>query len=137
MDTHTVTDVAGNTANRVVSFLTVGDIHSDLERARWLAHWLDAKFSVGGLRFGLQGVIGLVPVAGDTLATVAGFYPLLVAHRHKLGGEVMARLVGNLAVQYVMGLLPWVGDYADVWFKANLRNLAVLERAAGGGNAEG
>jgi hypothetical protein len=135
MDTHSLKNVAGSTANRVVSFLTAGDLETDLARARSLANWLDSKFEVGGVRFGLQGIVGLLPIAGDTLTTAAGFYPLLVAHRHKLGGDVMARMVANLAVQYGMGLLPWIGDYADVWFKANLRNLAVLERAAGSRSA--
>ena len=130
MDKHSLTNVAGSTVNRVVSLLTAGDLNTDLERARSLAHWLDSKFEVGGVKFGLQGVVGLLPIAGDTLTTAAGFYPLLVAYRHKLGGEVVAKMVGNLAVQYGMGLVPWVGDYADVWFKANLRNLAALERAA-------
>jgi hypothetical protein len=129
MDTQRVTALTTTTANRVAAFLTVGDLKTDMDRARWLAHWLDAKFSVGGMRFGLQGVIGLLPIGGDAVATMLGLYPLVVAYRHKLGGEVMARLVGNLVLEFVIGLLPWVGDYADVWFKANLRNLAVLERA--------
>jgi hypothetical protein len=130
MDTHSLTRAADTTANRVASFLTAGDLKTDLDRARWLAHWLDAKYSVGGLRFGLTGVIGLLPIGGDAIVTVLGLYPLVVAYRHKLGGEVVARLIGNLVLEFAMGLLPWVGDYADVWFKANLRNLAVLERAA-------
>ena len=132
MDTHALTNVAGSSVNRVVSFLTAGDLQADLVRARTLAQWLDSKFEVGGVRFGLQGLVSLLPIAGDTLTTVAGFYPLLVAYRHKLGSEVMTRLIANLAIQFLMGLLPWIGDYADVWFKANLRNLAVLERAAAG-----
>ncbi len=132
MDTHTVTEYAGTTASRVASFLTAGDLKTDMDRVRWLAHWLDAKYSVGGMRFGLSGVIGLLPIGGDAVVTALGFYPLVVAYRHKLGGEVMARLIFNLAAEFFLGLTPWVGDYADVWFKANLRNLAVLERATAG-----
>ena len=132
MDTKTVATTAGNLAEKVVSLLTAADLETDLARARTLAHWLDSKFDVGGFKFGLQGVVGLLPIAGDTLTTAAGFYPLLVAYRHKLGKGVMGHLVANLGAQYMMGLVPWVGDYADVWFKANLRNLAVLEEAAAG-----
>jgi hypothetical protein len=130
MDTRKATELASTTAHRVAALLTADDLAKDLERARALANWLDAKFEVGGVRFGLQGVVGLLPIGGDAITTLAGFYPLLVAYRHKLGGDVMTKLIANLAVQFVMGLLPWIGDYADVWFKANLRNLAVLERAA-------
>jgi hypothetical protein len=130
MDTRKATELASTTAHRVAALLTADDLAKDLERARALANWLDAKFEVGGVRFGLQGIVGLLPIGGDAITTLAGFYPLLVAYRHKLGGDVMTKLIANLAVQFVMGLLPWIGDYADVWFKANLRNLAVLERAA-------
>jgi hypothetical protein len=130
MDTRKATELASTTAHRVAALLTADDLAKDLERARALANWLDAKFEVGGVRFGLQGIVGLLPIGGDAITTLAGFYPLLVAYRHKLGGDVMTKLIANLAVQFVMGLLPWIGDYADVWFKANLRTLAVLERAA-------
>ena len=136
MDMHNAAAKANSTAHRVAEFVTAGSLDQDLARARTLAHWLDAKFEVGGVKFGLQGIVGLLPIGGDAITTVAGLYPLLVAYRHNLGGDVVARLIGNLGIQFFMGLLPWVGDYADVWFKANLRNLAVLERAAGGRNAE-
>ena len=130
MDKQSLTHAAGAAADKLLAVVTAGDLETDLSRARTLAHWLDGKFEVGGVKFGLQGLLGLLPVAGDTVATAAGFYPLLVAYRHKLGNEAMARMAGNLAVQWSIGLLPWVGDYADVWFKANLRNVAVLEKAA-------
>ena len=136
MDMHNAAGRANATAHTLVEFLTAGDLQTDLARARTLANWLDAKFEVAGMRFGLSGIIGLLPIGGDAVTTIAGLYPLLVAYRHKLGGEVVAKLVGNLALQFSMGIVPWVGDYADVWFKANLRNLAVLERAAASRNAE-
>ncbi len=130
MDTQRLTNVAGSAINKAVSMLTAGDLETDLQRARTLAHWLDSKFEVGGVKFGLQGVVGLLPIAGDTITTAAGLYPLVVAYRHKLGGNVMTHLAANLGAQFLVGMVPWVGDYADVWFKANLRNLAVLEKAA-------
>jgi len=43
-----------------------GDLATDLERVRKLARWMDTKFSVAGVRFGMDGVIGLIPVVGDT-----------------------------------------------------------------------
>ena len=129
MDTHQATALASTTAQKVADFLTAGDLQKDLDRARQLSHWLDAKFEVGGVKFGLQGILGLLPIGGDAITTVAGLYPFVVAYRHKLGGEVVARLMMNLGLQFGMGLVPWVGDYADVWFKATLRNIAVLEKA--------
>ena len=129
MDISTVATKASSTAHRVAEFVTTDSLAKDMDRARQLAHWLDAKFEVGGVKFGLQGVVGLLPIGGDAIATIAGMYPLVVAYRHRLGGEVVAKLMLNLGLQFFMGILPWVGDYADVWFKANLRNLKVLEKA--------
>ena len=106
------------------------DLEVDLARARFVADLLDTKFSVGGIRFGLEGLLGLVPVVGDTIGAVAGMYPLWVANRHKLGKGVQARIAANLLVEWGAGMVPWVGDLFDVAFKANVRNVKLLEKAA-------
>lgn len=106
------------------------DLETDLRRARILANWLDTKFEIAGFRFGLDGIVGLIPVVGDTLGVVAGLYPLYVARRHNLGRRVRVQMGLNLLIDWLAGLVPIVGDASDVWFKANIRNLALLERAA-------
>jgi hypothetical protein len=106
------------------------DLESDLRRARQIADLLDTKFELAGMRFGLEAVLGLVPVVGDTLGAVAGLYPLWVANRHKLGKGVQARMAANLAIEWGGGLIPYVGDFFDVAFKANIRNFKLLESAA-------
>jgi hypothetical protein len=108
----------------------VPDLEADLRRARWLANWLDAKFQLFGVRFGLEGIVGVVPVLGDTLGLLAGLYPVYVARRHHLGRRVRAQMGLNLLIEWLIGLTPLVGDAADVWFKANIRNLKLLEEAA-------
>jgi hypothetical protein len=102
----------------------------DLARARWLANWLDSRFSFLGIRFGLEGIVGLIPIVGDALGMLAGLYPIYVANRHQLGKHVQIRMAINLLLELLVGIIPWIGDAADVWFKANLRNLALLEKAA-------
>ena len=106
------------------------DLATDLERVRQLANWLDAKFSLAGVRFGLDGLVGLIPGIGDTIMALVALYPLAVARRHRLGAWVQAKIVGNIALDWLVGLVPLVGDLFDVGFKANLRNLRVIERAA-------
>ncbi len=105
-------------------------LETDLYRARALAHLLDSKFNVAGFKFGLNGIVGLLPIAGDTVTTAAGVYPIFVAWKHGLGGGAMGRMAANLGIQWAIGLIPWVGDYAETVYKANLRNLKVLEAAA-------
>jgi hypothetical protein len=106
------------------------DLATDVERVRQLANWLDAKFSLAGVRFGLDGLVGLIPGVGDTIMALVALYPLSVARRHRLGKWVQAKILGNIALDWVVGLVPLVGDLFDVGFKSNLRNLRVIERAA-------
>jgi len=106
------------------------DLATDVERVRHFANWLDAKFSVAGVRFGLDGLVGLIPGVGDTIMALVALYPLSVARRHRLGGWVQARILGNIALDWLVGLVPVVGDLFDVGVKSNLRNLRVIERAA-------
>ena len=106
------------------------DLQADLRRARWLANWLDAKFRLFGIRFGLEGIVGFVPVVGDTLGIVAGLYPIYLAMKHRLGRQVQLLMALNLLIEWLIGVTPVLGDLADIWYKANLRNLALLEKAA-------
>ncbi len=108
----------------------VPDLKTDLGRARILANWLDARFSFMGIRFGLDALIGLIPVVGDTLTALASTYPIWVAQRHGLGRTVQMRMAWNVMLDWLPGLVPVVGDVFDVAFKANLKNLALLEAAA-------
>ncbi len=105
-------------------------IESDLHRARWFANWMDTRFSLLGIRFGMDHIVSLIPVAGDTIATVAGIYPIYLAGKHRLGKPVMLRMAINLLLEWLIGITPILGDVADVWFKANIRNLKLLESAA-------
>ena len=109
--------------------ITPPDLQTDLRRARFLANWLDARFSLFGIRFGLEGIVGVIPIVGDTLGMLAGVYPIYVAHRHRLGWAVELRMAINLLIEWWIGVIPVIGDAADIWFKANLRNLKLLERA--------
>jgi len=107
------------------------DLEADLQRVRWLANWLDAKFEVAGVRFGLEGIVGLIPVVGDLLGALVGLYPIYVARRHRLGRLLQARMAWNLFIEWLIGCVPFVGDAFDIAFKANLRNLRLLEKKCG------
>jgi hypothetical protein len=99
---------------------------TDLDRVRTLARLLDTQFEVAGYRFGLDGIIGLVPGVGDTLTALIGLYPLHVARKHGVGRLTLARMAGNLATDWLIGAIPLVGDVFDFAYKANTRNLKLL-----------
>jgi hypothetical protein len=105
------------------------DLQADLARAHKLADFLDNQFSIGGYRFGVDALVGLIPGVGDLIGALAGVYPLMVAQRHGLGKLVQARMALNLLVEFAVGSIPVVGDLFDFGFKANIRNVRLLDRA--------
>ena len=91
---------------------------------------LDSQFRVPGtnIRFGLDAIIGLIPGLGDISTPVFAALLLLQGVRMRLPLVVQARMVLNAALDMLLGFVPLLGDLADIGFKANLRNLALLER---------
>lgn len=102
----------------------------ELRDLDWLASMLDERFRVPGtnFRFGIDGLIGLVPVFGDTVGTAISGYLLWRATRFGLPKRVIAAMLGNMAVDWLIGLIPFVGDLLDIGFKANRRNVNLLRR---------
>jgi hypothetical protein len=98
---------------------------------RW-AVLLDSAFRVPGtqIRFGLDAIVGLVPGLGDISTPAFAGLLLLQAVRMRLPIVVQARMVLNAAFDMLIGLVPILGDLVDIGWKANLRNLALLERHA-------
>ena len=105
------------------------DAQRDLENVDRLAKLLDTEFEFAGIRFGLDAIIGLIPVLGDSISALIGLYPLYVAQQHKLGWMVRARMLLNLVIDWLIGLIPFLGDLFDVGFKANIRNAKILRNA--------
>lgn len=106
------------------------EFDADMARVRKLAELLDTRFEVAGIKFGWDSIIGLVPGAGDVATALIALYPLYVAQKHNLGRWTQLRMAGNVGLDALMGTIPLVGDLADVAFKANVKNLALLEKAA-------
>jgi hypothetical protein len=100
-----------------------------LRRVQWL---LDQAFRVPGtsVRFGWDAIVGLVPWAGDLLTAFLGGAILIEAHRRDVPRVVQARMLINLALDIVIGLVPFFGDVGDVFWKSNTRNMTLLERHA-------
>jgi len=104
-------------------------IERELETLNRLAKTLDSRFRLPGtsIRFGLDTLIGLVPGIGDTLVAAPSAWIIWRGHRMGIGKRHIARMVANSAADYVIGLVPVIGDLFDVGFKANLRNVAILQ----------
>jgi hypothetical protein len=95
-----------------------------------LSKLLDVAFILPGtkIRYGIDGLIGLVPIIGDLLTTAISLW--IVREARSLGAprHVVARMLGNVALDGVVGLVPFAGDAFDVMFRANMRNMRILKK---------
>ena len=88
------------------------------------------RVPVLGWRFGLDALIGLVPGLGDTSTALVSFYILAAAVRYRVPKITLLRMGLNIGIDYVVGALPVVGDFADAWWKSNRKNLELLQKRA-------
>ena len=104
-----------------------------LARARGLARLLDDLIRVPGtnIGIGLDPLIGLIPGIGDIVGGVMSSYILLVAVQEGAPTSVLIRMLGNITLDSVVGVVPVLGDLFDFGVKSNRRNVDLLERYLG------
>lgn len=97
-----------------------------LARVAWL---LDSSIPLPGMKFrvGLDAILGLLPGVGDLLGVVLSSYIVREAARLGAPPTVLARMAFNVAVEGVVGMVPFLGDVFDAAWKANQRNVALLD----------
>ncbi len=95
-----------------------------------LSRALDTWFRIPGttIRFGLDGIIGLVPGIGDVVAGLASTVIIIAAWVRGAAYVTIARMLLNLALDVIIGAIPFLGDAFDIAWKANRRNYALLVR---------
>jgi len=110
--------------------LEQAEIEASLRRLNTLARLMDSLFVIPGtgVRLGADAILGLVPVAGDLLAQLVSVYIIWEAKRLGASKLVLWRMVGNSLVDTAFGAVPIVGDAFDVAFRANMKNLRLLQR---------
>jgi hypothetical protein len=113
---------------------------SDARTVAALRKWsvlLDSAFRVPGTNFsfGLDPILGLIPWIGDLTTPLFSAVLLLHAVRMRIPKIVQLRMLMNAAIDFAIGVIPVIGDLFDFGWKANVRNLALLERHANPGTA--
>lgn len=108
----------------------VADTNTRLAHLRQLAHFLDTAIRIPGtgIRLGLDGILGVIPGVGDVTTGLASVFVILTAARMGVPGAVLARMIGNVAIDTAVGVIPILGDVFDIAWKANSRNVALTER---------
>jgi len=103
---------------------------TSVARLRRFAVWLDAGIAVPGtsLRFGLDPVLGLVPGLGDAVGACLAAWIFVEAIRLGAPRATLLRIAANIGLDALIGAVPVLGDVFDVVWKANLKNVTLLER---------
>ena len=106
------------------------DVATRARNIRALARFLDSSLSIPGTswRFGFDAVVGLVPVVGDLIGGVLSGYIILQAARAEVPVLTLSRMLVNLGIDVLVGAVPALGDLFDAAWKANMKNVALLER---------
>ena len=139
---NTVSDSGSNRESTDITPTSLGDsglqpntrppIDQHLERITLL---MDKAIRIPGtqITFGLDPIIGfLLPVAGDAIGAIISAYIVIVSVRYGLPKIVVARMIFNVAADFVVGSIPFFGDAVDFVWKVNTRNLRLLNKYASG-----
>jgi len=131
MDTEPTSDVPGgrgDAGDRTDAMAAVIDT-TPIERVRLVSHLLDEAIPIPGTdyRIGLDPILGIVPVAGDSITTVVSLYIVLEAARAGAPRSMLVKMLGFVAVDAVVGSVPVVGPVFDAVWKANEWNVSLLE----------
>ena len=101
----------------------------NLQKIRKIANLLDSAIGIPGTKFriGLDPIVGLIPGGGDLITAIISSYTIYLAARLGVTKKDIGKMVQNVALETVIGTIPLFGDIFDAYFKANLRNLEIIE----------
>lgn len=108
-----------------------------IKTAKFLAKLLDNQFEVGGVKFGLDPILDFVPYLGDIAGALLSFYIIRIAMEVGVSKMDLAKMIGNIVIDFILGFIPLLGVIFDVIYKANVKNAAILERYSHGKFVEG
>lgn len=100
-----------------------------MNRLRWWAELLDSRFRIPGthIRFGLDPILSLVPGLGDLVSPIFTVLLLTQAVRMSVPKVILVRMVLNALLDAIIGVVPFVGNIGDLFWRANHANLGLLE----------
>ena len=106
------------------------DPQSVRNRVEALEKLMERMFVIPGLNrpVGLDVILDLIPIAGSTAGAALGAYMAWEARNLGMSKTQVARIAGNVGVDWLLGLIPWVGAVPDLFFRSNSRNLKIIKR---------
>lgn len=100
------------------------------QRVETMERLLERLFVIPGINrpVGLDVILDLVPIVGDVVAAALGAYIVWEARNLGMSKWQISRMAGNVGVDWLLGLIPWVGAIPDFFFRSNTRNLRIIKR---------
>ncbi len=109
--------------------MTDFELEAAVARVELVARMMDSMFEIPGtrIRIGADALIGMIPILGDLVSQAISSYIIWEARQLGVSKFTLARMIGNSAIDTVVGIVPFIGDAFDVAFRANMKNLALLK----------
>jgi hypothetical protein len=112
-------------------------MEAKIRSAKFFAKLLDSQFEIGGVKFGIDPILDIIPWFGDVAGFLLSLYILKTAKEVGVSKFDMLKMIGNIVLDFILGIIPYIGVIFDVFFKANIRNLEILEKYSHGKFVEG
>ena len=93
-----------------------------------LSKALDSKFKIGNFRFGYDGLIGLIPVAGNAVTMSLSIYIVFRALLMKYPSTIIIKMTSNILIENIIGVIPIIGNIFDFFWKSNLKNMRLMQQ---------
>ncbi|CAN5365571.1 DUF4112 domain-containing protein [soil metagenome] len=100
------------------------------KRIEAMEHLLEGLIKIPGMnrKVGLDVILDFIPIGGDLIGSLMGAWMVWEARNLGMPKRTMARMFGNVGVDFLLGLIPWVGAIPDFFFRSNTRNLKLIKR---------
>ncbi len=102
------------------------DYHEHLKLASFLSRLMDRQFGLGQFRFGLDPIIGLIPVFGDLVPVGLSVYTIWIAKGLNAPLRIIAQMIKNTVIDVLIGWLPLIGDISDFFYQSHTKNIKLL-----------
>ena len=125
------TRMQSDAAAKIAGMIPIGrDAAAVRQRIEAMEHLLEGLFTSPGTnrKVGLDVILDVIPVGGDLIGTAMGAWMVWEARNLGMSKTQMARMFGNVGVDFLLGLIPVVGIIPDFFFRSNTRNLKIIKR---------
>lgn len=103
-------------------------VSSHVQFARRLITLLDTRFSILGIKFGLDPLLDIIPGFGSFLGVALSCYLFWIGYKMKIPKQAHVQMLGNIVIDYLLGLIPFAGIVVDLFYRSNVKNFAILEK---------